>query len=102
MFTTKFWLIITAFLLLLMFISTLVAYFRGKKRGQETAKPPTQYDHIADDKTKEAREKAEAEIKAIEAEAKKKRDELDAVMSIKSEEDRLKALAAMANKWKLP
>lgn len=102
MFTTKFWLILSGFLLLLMFISTLVAYFRGKRKGASVAPTAPQIAPKADDSIKVALSKAEADLKAIETETKKRRDELEAVLAVKDEKDRLTALAALANKWKLP
>jgi flagellar biosynthesis/type III secretory pathway M-ring protein FliF/YscJ len=102
MFTTKFWLILSGFLLLLVLISTLVAYFRGKRAGATTAPTAPQIAPKADSSIQVAMEKAQADLKTIEAETKKRRDELEAVLAVKEEKDRLAALAALANKWKMP
>jgi Skp family chaperone for outer membrane proteins len=96
--STYAWIGILLALLLLAGISVGIAYSRGKA----TAIVPTQYNEKALAEAKAAQAKAEADLKAVEAEANKARTELDSILTMKNEQDRLKALAAFANKRKLP
>jgi hypothetical protein len=101
-FTPKVWLILAGVIVLLMFVSTIVAYFKGKRVGASTAPTAPQIAPKADTDVQAALAKAAQDVKIIEEEAKRKRDELDAVLAVKDEKARLAALADLANKWKLP
>lgn len=81
-------------------ISIGVAYYRGKKQGSYEAKPNvTQYDVKALDELKKKIAEAQAELDKVTAEANKRRQELDQVLAIPNEEERLKALSNLANQW---
>ena len=101
--TLKFWLIIAGVLVLVLLISTLVAYFKGKKAGAATAKPNvTQHDVVATDALAGQMAEAKKQLEALDVEIESRRKALEEVLAIKDEAARLKALSDLANKWKTP
>lgn len=98
-----FWLILAGVIIFVMGISTLVAYFKGKKNGAATAKPNViQHDAIASDALADKMAEAKKQLEEINVEIQNRRQELETILKMKDEQARLAALAELANKWKVP
>ena len=97
--TLKFWLIIAGVIILVVGISTLVAYYKGKRVGAAQAKPQVvQYDVKAADEVRKKVAEAEAQLAEVKKKTEEHLAELERVLAIQDEKARLKALADLANR----
>ena len=64
--TTKFWLMLIGVGVIILLVSLIVVYYRGKKAGAATVKPTvTQYDQTAVDAVKKKIAEAETQIEFL-------------------------------------
>jgi len=97
------YLILGGVVLLVALISVGVAYFKGKRAGAATVKPVvTQHDVLAAEEVRKQVVEAQEEMTKLSIQVEARRAELERAMTLKNEAERLKALAELANKWKVP